>query len=442
MVDSIAVAELRRLAKLLAASIEEFRDDPLTAAGRYARGAARPAVDAAKTAGLVHPPLRSAADLADAFLESTKGERVREQPGVAYLQNDPAAEQLGYEMGIPTPSSGGKPIVRNLVTKVFDKNKIAAAEALQRAGATRAEIWRRVGVDSHDGSWYQDIGGPPPKLKQTWRDPSHTQDTLGNFVDWPEAFAALRRYGIPNPENIPVTRLPGESGGHILPGRYTKSQTPAIRGIGLGDGGNDDRYLRTLAHEIQHGIDFAQTGIPAGANADKVIADRLAQLGNPHGLTTAVDLDQYMNAAEKRGLTDSEIKLEQDIWSQYFNNRGEQRARVSGEYSRTPESTRQTTAPFQTVTVPSGGKVHRFDTAVVRDYASFGRDMVDALGEADPPLFAIGAGIDSKSPLDQYYTRPEAVERVIAGLPAAPRLRRLRKADDIDRLLDEFLNSP
>lgn len=442
MVDSIAVAELRRLAKLLAASVEEFRDDPLTAAGRYARGAARPAVDAAKTAGLFHPPLRLAAGLADEFLESTKGERIQEQPDVTYLQNDPAAEQLGYEMGIPTPSSGGKPIVRNLVTKVFDKNKIAAAEALQRAGATRAEIWRRVGVDSHDGSWYQDIGGPPPKLKQTWRDPSHTQDTLGNFVDWPEAFAALRRYGIPNPENIPVTRLPGESGGHILPGRYTKSQTPAIRGIGLGDGGNDDRYLRTLAHEIQHGIDFAQTGIPAGANADKVIADRLAQLGNPHGLTTAVDLDQYMNAAEKRGLTDSEIKLEQDIWSQYFNNRGEQRARVSGEYSRTPESTRQTTAPFQTVTVPSGGKVHRFDTAVVRDYASFGRDMVDALGEADPPLFAIGAGIDSKSPLDQYYTRPEAVERVIAGLPAAPRLRRLRKADDIDRLLDEFLNSP
>lgn len=432
MPDSIALEELKRLGRLLAEAAAEASDNPVGAISQYLRGTARAGLESVKGALKAEVPLvgRVAAQALDNAVRPGLDQRPV-ATGEADLTADPSnAGMLGEIIGPPMPGGGAdKAAMRKIFTKIYDQTRLTQiSDALSR-GQTRDEIFKRLGAVEHPSTqgWVQELPGQL-KIKRPWG-ANESRAWLGDLVDYPEYYDALRRYGIAQPERIVVNRLTGDHGYHTAGRSALGRAVPKELAIG------DVSMPYIAGHELHHLLEHAQTGVPAGANADMAVTTFLANdaraqkwgLTNPKDLAAAIFVESDLTRRAELG------RLQSEAWQYYLNNPGEILADLSGTRSARPEAIRRVTYPFAVANYPStGGKVFA-DASASRDvYArNLGLDMTDVRkGIPNRNYSDIGAGVDSAG-LDQLAER----------LSPARRIPRLRKEEDLQSLFEALLNS-
>lgn len=342
MADSIGLEAIKRIARTLASAVEEARNDPLTAAGRYARGAVRSTAEGLEPIGKVYKP--AALPIAALKALGTKPDDTGGD-GRPSIRADSAAEQVGAEMGIPSPSSGGQKVAREAFERVTDKRTLGDVRHMLAKGMDPEEMWARHGLMRMGREVYRELPGEP-KVLRSWN-ANETRARLGDVLDWPEMMDALRRAGLQDPEKIQLQRIKGGGG-------YAETLPFGVKKIAVGD--EPASFANTLYHELNHVLESLQSRRPGGADPsaylDKLLSEQNVMYGN-RIMTVEDAKDVLFQGQAGQPMYDKVLKLGQDAEAMYYNNPGEVRARVAAFRDEwLPEAARQEMFPLTNTPSP------------------------------------------------------------------------------------------
>jgi hypothetical protein len=318
--------------------------------------------------------------------------RAAEEPSVMgpdtrpSMRADPAARQLGYEQGVPTPSSGAGTAARQVFTRITDPAKLAVYRRLRADGMSVEDIWRKIHIAQwRPGEYYGEIPGEVKVLRNWGTNESRAE--LGTLVDAPEVFDEINRHqphGAKSAERLPVRRQQGTTGS------ATVSATPIVgepyaAGMALGD----TDMAEVASHELNHLVEGVQSGRNPGSweerawqqmrNEDPDFKQKSDAMGWVNHSMAEADQVSVKPGSPEYNLAD---ELLNKAYERYLKDAGETRARISGvrDTWMTPAE-RQENYPFTVESRKSGGRFLRFDDIRATDRAYAGRDMVPDMNQ-------------------------------------------------------------
>ena len=426
--------EKASLRKKLARAWEAARNDPKGAFEEFAKGTAD--YGAARLEQLIRA-VRPWAPGASLLPTEQIREMLRPTPG---FDESSDLRDLGAMAGVPEPGGGQLlgPARRELFKRVPAKLKSAVLQDLYTHG-DRLTTLHKYGALPIGREVYEEIAADSLKVRP-WA-PGESVVKFGDIIEYPELVAEHNRITGKDLNQMPVHRMPGY-GGYIQPG--VNANNPGSHPLSMVRMGLGDQSMRAIVeHEGTHILDSLQSGTVAGANYKEILKDTLTN--NPRAQLLGITPSTISNVAYNHPdpvMRAFAKQLADDAFAKYLKDAGESRARISEGRLDLTLPVRRLHDPLSID--PANPKVYEWDSLVGHTFANrTGTDLTKKL----PSEWDLGPQIAQRvltgSGLDDYFTRPkitaDAIERALRGEPVAKRLPRLRRADDIDELLRQFI---
>lgn len=413
--------EKAALRKKLARAWADARNDPKGAFKEFAKGTAD--YGAARLEQLIRAEVPGASLLPTEQIR----EMLRPTPG---FDESTDMRDIGAMIGAPEPGGGQEATAarREIFKRVPAKLKAAVLQDLYTHG-DRPTTLSKYGALPIGREVYTEIT-PKNLAVRPWV-AGETQAKFGDIIEYPELVAEHNRITGKDLNQMPVHRMQGYNG-YIQPG--ISANNPGSRPLSMLHMGLGDQAMRSIVeHEGTHTLDSLQSGAVAGANHKEVLRDTLANSPRAQllGITPST-ISQVAHSHPDPVVRAFANQLADEAFAKYLKNPGETRARISEGRLHLTWAERKLLDPL--AIDPASPKVHEWDSLVGHKFVR--RTGID-LTKKFPSEWDLGPQIAQRVLASGGLE--DAIERALRGEPVAKRLPRLRRADDIDELLRQFI---